>query len=332
MTLTAHTQPATHARTVGYIRGVHPRNEVLNAALALHAQGRVTIPMNVREGFTKVAYSPALIATGHKVWDEREAKWRATWKEFQTQAPTEAEVRAWYGAHGAPGLAMVTGMVSGVVCIDFDGPEGAALARSWGLRPHVTTPSGGWHVYVTHPGWRVKTLNGTHPQLAAWAGRVDVRADGGLAMLPPTVTFRGSYRLMRFLNPEPLAALPEEFRRAVGLWEAPQPDPVVVPVPRVRPARPRTGGAQERQDAYLEDMQERALDKACGGGGRDNAAFWLCSQLRDNGYDLPFALAYGHTYIGLVPQPSGDPYPLWRWETTAKSAYSKPARRAWGAQ
>ena len=55
---------------------------------------------------------------------------------------------------------LITGALSGVIVLDFDGNEGTKVLHQLGLAPHVRTGSGGYHVYFAHPGWPVKTLNG----------------------------------------------------------------------------------------------------------------------------------------------------------------------------
>lgn len=81
------------------------------------------------------------------------------WSEYQNRQPAEEELEQW--AQLNPSCwAVVTGRVSGVVVLDFDGPEGAQTLQNLGLKAHIKTPSGGNHVYVKYPGVPVQTLNG----------------------------------------------------------------------------------------------------------------------------------------------------------------------------
>lgn len=96
------------------------------------------------------------------------------------------------------GIAIVTGEVSGrLVILDLDeghteGVSGLRTLRERGLAlptaaPMVRTPSGGLHVYLRWPGGRPLPRN--------FAGRlpgVDLRAEGGYAVCPPTTRPDGS--------------------------------------------------------------------------------------------------------------------------------------------
>ena len=80
------------------------------------------------------------------------------WKALQTKRASESKLRTWLNAdHFA--YAVITGALSGIVIVDFDGEQGIATCLELGLDPHVKTGSGGFHVYLEHPGWPVQTLN-----------------------------------------------------------------------------------------------------------------------------------------------------------------------------
>src|SRR5262245_52161490 len=78
------------------------------------------------------------------------------WKPSQTTAATRDVVRDWASFPDLAGWSVITGKVSGVVVIDFDGESGLAHLEAWGVAPHVRTPSKGAHVYTAWPGWPVK--------------------------------------------------------------------------------------------------------------------------------------------------------------------------------
>jgi hypothetical protein len=97
-------------------------------------------------------------------------------------------------AQGQP--ALVTGAVSGVVVVDVGPRAGgdralAELEQRHGDLPWsavVETPSGGVHVYLAHPGGKIANS-------ASRIGLgVDVRGDGGLALVPPSRRPDGQYR------------------------------------------------------------------------------------------------------------------------------------------
>ena len=118
------------------------------------------------------------------------------WKDYQTRPLTSNELTNWANRNPAT-WAVVTGTLSGVVVLDFDGEAGAETLARLGLRAHVVTPSGGAHVYCQHPGGAVPTMNSkVHAALgAAWPG-TDIRGDGGYACFCGR-TDRGAYRIAR---------------------------------------------------------------------------------------------------------------------------------------
>lgn len=105
-------------------------------------------------------------------------------------------IRRWKGVEAdtyltepdAPLWAVPTGREIGAIVLDFDGEVGVALARGFGYNiPHVVTGSGGWHVYVDHPGWSVPNSVGKIPGL-------DIRGDGGIAHVVGR-SAKGEYRI-----------------------------------------------------------------------------------------------------------------------------------------
>src|ERR1019366_4999109 len=133
------------------------------------------------------------------------------WKRFQQQLPTEAQLRNWDLQFRPTRWGVVTGKLAGIVVLDFDGVLGSALVEEWGVSPHVRTGSGGFHLYVLHPGWKVPTLNAKSGKRSwPWPG-LDVRGDGGFAVLLGR-NENGPYEQLRDLVPDPFDALPEEVR------------------------------------------------------------------------------------------------------------------------
>src|ERR1039458_9745419 len=103
----------------------------------------------------------------------------ARWKPYQERQATEQEIHAWE-AKNPPGWALITGALSDVIVLDFDGLQGVATMRKLELDPHVQTGSGGYHVWVQHPGWHVPTLNAkTKIELNRQFPGMDIRGDGG---------------------------------------------------------------------------------------------------------------------------------------------------------
>jgi hypothetical protein len=134
------------------------------------------------------------------------------------------------------GIGMPTGAASGVVVIDADRKHDgeASLAElEDALCPlprdrTVRTQHIGLHVYLAHPrdGTRIKSTAGaTGPLGRLLCGRsgIDVRADGGIVVLPPSL----GYRWLRDED-DPLPPLPSLWLAAIqgaGLPPPPRPAP-----------------------------------------------------------------------------------------------------------
>jgi hypothetical protein len=130
-----------------------------------------------------------------------------TGKDHAEGASTDpATIERWI-LHRFPdcGIAVVTGAASGVIVIDCDRKhDGEALLRALEA-PNVLGPlprervartrSGGVHLYLAYPydGIRVPNGNGAPSGLGRLLCKrpgVDVRADGGIAVLPPSLGYR----------------------------------------------------------------------------------------------------------------------------------------------
>src|SRR5262245_58698117 len=80
----------------------------------------------------------------------RDKRPRLPWKTYQERHPTIEELNDWWKQR-PDAWAVVTGAISGVVILDFDGRDGLTTLDSLHLHPHVRTGSGGAHVYCRHP-------------------------------------------------------------------------------------------------------------------------------------------------------------------------------------
>ena len=115
------------------------------------------------------------------------------WKPYQFNRASLDDVKSWWTRYSNPGFAMVTGTISGIVVLDFDGEEGEELRRSLGLKPSVRTPTGGSHVYVAQPGFPIRTI--PRPDAEHFPG-LDVKAEGGIAGFYGE-TPQGRYRTLK---------------------------------------------------------------------------------------------------------------------------------------
>jgi hypothetical protein len=219
---------------------------------------------------------------------------------------------------------LVTGELSGVVVVDFDGEAGRRLMQEWGICPHVRTGSGGYHWYVAHPGWHVKTLNAkTSKGSWPWPG-LDIRGDGGFAVLLGR-NKNGPYKQLRDLVPDSFEAMPEEVRTHLrnhgGNEAAPQ-----------QPVRSHSRAAGSSDLVGSEVLIRKALEMApC--DGRNNAGIWLACQLRDNAHSIGDAEAAMREYRSRVPSTNAkrqrEPYSVREMMASLHQAFSRPARDPW---
>jgi RecA/RadA recombinase len=116
------------------------------------------------------------------------------WLPYQTQQPTLSEIDAWWGEHPDANVALVVGR--GIMVADLDGPHAGRLLGEAGIElpagaPRVKTGHGR-HVYLApSEGVRNRTavlsveVDGVKSQL-------DIRADGGYVLAPPSIHPNGS--------------------------------------------------------------------------------------------------------------------------------------------
>lgn len=135
------------------------------------------------------------------------------WLEFQHRHPARSEVQDWFRRWPAGNVGIVTGAISGLVVLDIDAGHGgdeslAALTLEHGRLPHTIeaiTGGGGRHLYFAHPGGEVANKVGLAPG-------IDLRADGGYVVAPPSVHGSGGvYAWVKGHAPEQtgLAPLPD---------------------------------------------------------------------------------------------------------------------------
>ena len=53
------------------------------------------------------------------------------WKKYQERLPMDAELEDWFGRRGLPAMGVVLGRVSGLMVIDIDTEEQAALFQDY---------------------------------------------------------------------------------------------------------------------------------------------------------------------------------------------------------
>ena len=107
------------------------------------------------------------------------------WEKYQTEKPTVEEVSKWFSVDR--NVAIVTGAISGLVVLDVDtskGGEHKPLLEKYPTNM-VSKTGKGFHLYYIYPGWHVDNAVDFLPG-------VDVRADGGYVVAPPSTHPNGS--------------------------------------------------------------------------------------------------------------------------------------------
>lgn len=122
-----------------------------------------------------------------------------------------SQLFAWWQRWPDANVGLATGAESGIVVLDVDGADGAAsLNRLAGDDPTILdtrihqTGSGGTHLLYRHPGFVCG--NATRPLPG-----IDIRGDGGLIIMPPSLHRSGSCYQAR--NDDSVAPLPESLHK-----------------------------------------------------------------------------------------------------------------------
>lgn len=231
------------------------------------------------------------------------------WADFQHRRASEDELAAWRRKNPAT-WALVTGEVSGIAIVDFDGSEGMKTLKSWSIEPNVLTPRGGAHVYVKHPGFRVATLNSKGAkELGTRFPGVDIKGDGGYAIFCGRSS-HGEYNC-RSLEPYDWSDLPKDFRQFL---ESRNEDAVTI-----ASAGPERSLADVILHKYIREATE---------GNRNCTGFELACQLRDKGIPQPEAESRLLEYARSVP---GSGYTVAEALASVRQAYSRQAREPWSS-
>jgi hypothetical protein len=163
--------------------------------------------------------------------------------------------RDWWARWPEANVGIVTGAASGLVVLDIDPAKGGN--ESYGALVPVGTPtlsvvtgSGGLHLYYRYPGEAVPCRVGFRPGL-------DLRADGGLVVAPPSRHKSGG--VYSFLDTStPIMPMPPELIAALApVKPAPQ------PLGKVRPFR---GALAPYAEAALQREAESVATHPAGSG------------------------------------------------------------------
>jgi len=245
-----------------------------------------------------------------------------SWKDLQLRRATPEEAMKWAQELRPAAWGVVTGEISEIIVLDFDGSPGAETIKRLGLNAHVRTPSGGFHVYFQHPGHHVPTVNSkTKLSLARRYPGLDIRADGGYALFYGR-TDKGIYRPLRPPEPEPVSILPAEVCHELGLAQRPGQE---------SPESPSTPGSNPAGERLLQMAIDRART-----AGRNNAGFWFATQLRDSGYTLAGVLELAQCYVSRLSPTNTkghlEPYTVSDFKASVEQAFRRAPREPRGQQ
>jgi hypothetical protein len=214
-----------------------------------------------------------------------------TGRDHADGASTDADViRAWVVRWPDMELGIPTGWPTGTVVVDIDPPDGDALLSELerddvlGPLPRAVvsrSPRGGRHIYCRRPAIEVRIPSGAGPssrlgRLLAGRAGVDIRADGGLVVLPPS---SGRAWLGIVDDVRDLPELPARWLAAIVVDDPPPPPrrPVVVSGDRTsRLARAR---------AYI-DRIPPTVQRDHGGDGGGQSAIWIVACRAIHGFGL----------------------------------------------
>jgi len=130
------------------------------------------------------------------------------WPTLATSEP--AKIKAWWRKWPNSNVGVATGAGSKIVVFDFDGMDGEQTLKSLvdgdpsilSTRIH-RTGGGGTHLFFRHPGGTVKNA------VRRLSG-MDIRADNGLIILPPSSHVSG--RCYSVESEQPITAIPDSLR------------------------------------------------------------------------------------------------------------------------
>ena len=169
---------------------------MLESALWLESQGCSIIPLFPR---SKNPYAPCLPEI--EVIEKGCRKLKRSWTPFQTERATADEIKIWFDSRKDINIGLICGAISGVVCVDIDGPEG----HKW-FKEHIQEPKPNlfqftsspdkFHVFYKHPG------NGVviPPSVKNIHSEIDVRGDGSYCVFSPSIHPSGATYTLKELD------------------------------------------------------------------------------------------------------------------------------------
>jgi len=108
-----------------------------------------------------------------------------SWEPYQVEAAEEATIRHWFESWPTANIGLVTGAISDCIVVDLDSNEATqklkSLLGNYDLRAVPRSRTGkGWQLFFKHPGVSIPNRTGVIPNM-------DIRADGGYVVVPPSI-------------------------------------------------------------------------------------------------------------------------------------------------
>ena len=248
------------------------------------------------------------------------------WADFRHTRPTQDDIYRWFVAARHPGVAVLTGLASHLVVLDFDQPalydrfrqQHPDLARTF----TVATPRGVHLWFHLPPGRQLSSRR---------APGVDLLAEGRYAVAPPSRLQNGAYTVQ---DDTPRRFLDAASADAINAFlDALQAETTGKPACADNLAAVSTTAQTQLTAAALQRLYLDAAPRS----GRNNALFAAACVARDCGWraaDVTDALADLH--VVQPPSPNHPPAFADRRETPARrraealrtvaSAFSRPPR------
>ena len=137
---------------------------------------------------------------------------RVSWRQYSERLPTVKEVHNWFDSEFyESNVGIVTGRVSGIAVVDVDGAFDAYRKLKLPKTLEAITGGGGRHYYYR--------LDEPMPSRIGMVEGIDLKADGGFVVAPPSIHNSGRtymWRVRRELQPLTSKMLPRGGERLNG--------------------------------------------------------------------------------------------------------------------
>ncbi|GAN33723.1 MAG: hypothetical protein DYG83_10325 [Candidatus Brocadia sp. AMX2] len=218
--------------------------------------------MYLEQGFPVIPMSPT------------DKKPLVKWAEFQTRMPSEQETKEMFSKYSKAMIGLVTGKISGICVIDCDSSEACEkidfILPEMFESPIAVSPRGGRHYYFQCPeDLQTKT---------AVFSKVDVRANGGVIIAPPSINSQGkkySWLNVSGLTRDALQPMPSNVIETLSQ-------------PPGKCARPHGSAPLNKNTLYIEGVTTN-LTTPFANGRRDNDLFAVANGLVKSGIDINLA-------------------------------------------